>query len=165
MKQRIALIFGLCFLLVVNADDDCIFTIDQLNNQTLKLGSYCQGCFTSDVIMTIQSNQQQITSITLTAKDTSSNPSKVKLIPSSKSLTIDSNFLISYQTSFSFSEYNFMSQCQTKKVNGKLTYNIVFNARVESKYQFFVLNNGFSNGMHLTLSYLILCLCYILLFV
>ncbi|KAL4487938.1 hypothetical protein ABPG72_022798 [Tetrahymena utriculariae] len=257
MRHSSVLVFGLCFLILVNAiSNDCKFTIDQLNNKVLQPNTRdCKDCITLDVTMTIQDDQQYITSIKLTPKNNKS--SEIKLIPESKSLTITSNIIgvhliISYihanpgniiknqaiqqnlmfllivlpclkarfhkellkllhfrchydnlsqliinnidyfncqkhkpffcftskiksknqilnknpeftlqsQSAFSYLEYNFMTSCITKKINGNLTYQLVFNPNVTDTYQSFVLNNGYTKGALLNINYLIVALCF-----
>ncbi|EAR88628.1 transmembrane protein, putative (macronuclear) [Tetrahymena thermophila SB210] len=164
MKKQILLTLAFYLLLIANAsdnDDDCSFTVDQLNNQILKPDSTdCQNCFTSDVTMSIQADSQQITSITLTANDKSSPLQQLNLQPAEKSLTIDTSFRLQGQNMLY--GYNFMNLCATSKVNGKLTYVLGFQAKVQNTYQTFFLS---SEGVVLNLSYLILALCSILLFV
>ncbi|EAR94778.1 hypothetical protein TTHERM_00675510 (macronuclear) [Tetrahymena thermophila SB210] len=168
MKSQLLVAFAIQLLLLVNADDNCNFTIDQLNNQVLKtkISSSCNNCFTSDVKLTIQSNTQQIISLKLTAIDASDPVQQTTLKPAEKSLTINPFFLIQYQSGGTYEAFNFMTTCQTKQINGNLVYNLVFNAKVNDNYQFFELNNGYTtNSLILqSLSYVALVLGVALLF-
>ncbi|KAL4483189.1 hypothetical protein ABPG74_019215 [Tetrahymena malaccensis] len=163
MKQITFLFFAFYLLLATKAasDDNCDFTVDQLNNQVLKTDTDCKNCFTKDAVMTIQANSNQIISITLTEKETGN---QQILKPAQKSLIINSDFMIIDQSSFSFSSaYNFMIQCKTNKINEKLTYKLTFKVKIPDSYQFFDLNNGGTIKIVLNFSYLILGLIFCLL--
>ncbi|KAL4469406.1 hypothetical protein ABPG74_004659 [Tetrahymena malaccensis] len=163
MKLASLLIICLCcFILQANGiDNNCNFTIDQLNNKILQPDtSDCNYCITSDVVMSIQYNPSYITSIKLTPTkvDNASSISEITLIPVSRSLIIDENFWI-YDKIQDNSSYNFMFFCKTWITNDKLGFLVEFNAIVNdstNQKQQFVLISNTTIGMLLNASYLIL---------
>ncbi|KAL4465199.1 hypothetical protein ABPG74_001913 [Tetrahymena malaccensis] len=167
MKTQILVAIALYLLILVSADDNCTFTIDQLNNQVLKtiIRESCKACFTSNVKLTIQSNTQQITSLKLTSINVNDLVQSTTLQPAQKSLTISPQFYIQYQSGGGYEAFNFMTSCKTKEVKGNLVYSLTFNAKVNNNYQYFELNNGYSDSLILkNLSYVALILSMILIF-
>ncbi|KAL4477694.1 hypothetical protein ABPG74_002844 [Tetrahymena malaccensis] len=169
MKTQILVAIALQLLILVNADDNCTLTIDQLNNQVLKsqFSKLCKNCFTSDVKLTIQSNTKQITSLKLTAVDVNDPVQSITLQPAQSSLTISPSFLIQYQSGGTYEKFNFLTECQAMVTdNGELLCRLTFNAKVNGDYQFFTLNKGLTNNSLVlkNLSYVALIFCMILIF-
>ncbi|KAL4461628.1 hypothetical protein ABPG74_016252 [Tetrahymena malaccensis] len=168
MKSQFFLVIALQLLILVSADNNCTFTVDQLNNQVLKtqISQSCKNCFASDVKLTIQSNTQSITSLKLTSVKTSDPVQSTTLQPAQESLTISPSFYVQYQSGDKYEAFNFMTQCDSKQVNGNLIYSLTFKAKVNGNYQFFNLNNGYNSNSSIlkNLSFAAFVLCMILIF-
>ncbi|EAR94781.1 hypothetical protein TTHERM_00675540 (macronuclear) [Tetrahymena thermophila SB210] len=167
-KQIIAIAIQL-LILVSASDQNCNFSVSQLNNKVLKLTQQtkCDKCFTSDVKLTIQSNSQQITSLTLTATSSSSPVKTLILQPFTKSLTLSPSFMVEIgsMTSGDYYSYNFIDQCNAKQVNGNLVYDLQFKAKVNGNMQYFELNNGTSGNSSTTkISFILFILSLYLIF-
>ncbi|EAR94772.1 transmembrane protein, putative (macronuclear) [Tetrahymena thermophila SB210] len=168
MKVQFLITFTAYLLILTSAtDENCTFTIDQLNNKVLKtvLVKDCNNCFTSDVTLTIQSNSQQITSLKLTAVESSSPVQSVTLQPATKSLTINTNFSIDYPTPGGFSFSNLIISCNTKLISGKLYYDLTFQPKVNGQFQIFTLNNGITSSLLVkSVAYISMIICIVLFF-
>ncbi|KAL4461626.1 hypothetical protein ABPG74_016250 [Tetrahymena malaccensis] len=180
MKQQFFLVIALQLLILVSADNNCKFTVNQLNNQVLKtqISQSCKNCFTSDVKLTIESNTQSITSLKLTSVKASDRVQSTTLQPAQQSLTISTSFYVEYQSGDNYEAYNFMTKCESKEVKGNLVYSLTFKAKVNGNYQIFTLNNGYPSNSSIlkslgyasnssilkSVSYAAFVLCMILIF-
>ncbi|KAL4465211.1 hypothetical protein ABPG74_001925 [Tetrahymena malaccensis] len=118
MRNRLLLLLA-CLVLSINADGFNL-TVDQINNKIVqpREDSNCKGsfCFVGDTLLTVQSDDKRIISITLT----NSNPKSygklvIKSCPTSNVLSItDSDMLRLYVESknqcYSFSNYRVMNK-------------------------------------------------------
>ncbi|EAR94771.1 hypothetical protein TTHERM_00673460 (macronuclear) [Tetrahymena thermophila SB210] len=169
MKIQVLITFIAYLLILTSADDqNCNFTVDQLNNKVLKTVPVkdCTNCFTSDVTLTIQSNSQQITSLKLTAVESSSPVQSVTLQPAGKSLILNTSFSIYYPLPIGYSQSNFITSCKTKQTNGQIvSFELTFSADINDHYQNFTLNNGYTSGLLLkSVASISMIICFVLFF-
>ncbi|EAR94779.2 transmembrane protein, putative (macronuclear) [Tetrahymena thermophila SB210] len=168
MKVQFLIVLTAYLLILTSAfDDNCAFRIDQLNNKVLKtvIIKDCKKCFTSDVTLTIESNSEQITSLKLTAVESSSSVQSVTLLPMSDSLTIDPSLQLYYPSPSGYTFSNFITACRTKQINGQLTYDLTFMPKVNGKDQTFILNNGYTSSLLLkSVAYVSMIICIVLFF-
>ncbi|EAR94774.1 hypothetical protein TTHERM_00673490 (macronuclear) [Tetrahymena thermophila SB210] len=169
MKLSFLITFTAYLLILTSAaDNNCNFTIDQLNNKVLKTFKTqdCDNCFTSDVTLTIQSNSKQITSLKLTAVESSSPLQILTLQPFSETLILNTSFSIYYPLPNGFSTENLITSCQTKQINGKIAFDLTFMPKVNDHYyQIFTLNNGYTSSLLLkSVASISMIICILLFF-
>ncbi|EWS74585.1 transmembrane protein, putative (macronuclear) [Tetrahymena thermophila SB210] len=153
MKFQFLIAFTAYLLNLTSADDkNCNFTIDQLNSKVLKtvIVEDCDNCFTSDVTLTIQSNIN-----------------KSLLFNQLQSNLMTLQKAIQYSTPRPIIS-NLISSCQTKQINGQLTYDLTFLPQINEHYQAFRLNvanaGKTSNSLLISVAYISMIICIILFF-